>query len=577
MKLYSATIPADALKVRSKTSYYARQKNLFVMLVIVISLTPLLVISWTSSHFYRQSWQKQTSLSLASLAESRKEVIDLFLSSQEDILSSLVALHSKAELEKPGALNKVFAAINSSKVIIDLGVIDESGRHLAYVGPFKQKLLDKNYGASPWFSEAMKNGRYISDVFEGFRGVPHFVVAVASPDRSWLLRATVNSELFNKLLESAEVGPGGDAYLVNIGGEFQTPSRLGLTALPKAEQAMLMQAGEGGDVHAWQNSLYATARLNNGAWLLVLKTDIDTSLKEFYQARNRDFVIIICAALIILVVSTVLIRTMVNQIEKADGQRIGLLNRIRQAEKMGLVGRLAAGVAHEINNPLQIIGDQAGWIDELLDDDRERQLENLKEYRNAAGKIRDQVKRASAITHRLLGFSRKESGRGLVDLNKLLDETVSFLENEARKHRILIRKNFSEIGQVFSDGAQLQQVILNILNNAIDAVGEDGAITVSTGRTADRLTIEFADTGPGLSGDDLKRIFDPFFTTKEKEKGTGLGLSISYSIMQRLGGEILARNGETGGSVFTVVLPAGKSTDTKSLPRGDISKGLCNE
>lgn len=571
MKIYSATIPRQALKVRSKTSYYAGQKKLFVLLVIVISLTPLLLLSWTSSHFYRQSWQKQTSLSLASLAQSRKQVINLFLASQEDILAGLVVLHTKTELGKPGALQHVFQAINPREVIVDLGVIDDTGRHLAYAGPFKQKLLDKNYGESPWFAEVMKKGRYISDVFEGFRGVPHFVVAVAAPDRSWLLRATVNSELFNTLLASAEVGPGGDAFIVNAKGELQTPSRLGLTSLPPSEMDTIA-AKEGGDIHLLQNSLYARAWLNNGSWLLVLKTDINTSLKEFYQARNRDFFIIACAAVSILIVSTVLVRTMINQIEKADSHRMDLLNRIRQAEKMALVGRLAAGVAHEINNPLQIIGDQAGWIDELLDDDQERQQENLQEFRQAAGKIREQVKRASAITHRLLGFARQESGRGHVDLNTLLADTLSFLENEARQHRILIRKNFSEIGQVLSDGAQLQQVFLNILNNAIDAVGEDGAITVTTGRSADRFIIEFADTGPGLSEAALKKIFDPFFTTKEKEKGTGLGLAISYSIMQRLGGEIQARNGQTGGCVFSVILPTGKLTDNENLPNHETTK-----
>lgn len=556
MKLHIATIPREALEAGPKESYYARQKKLFVLLVIAVSLAPLLVISWTSSHFYQQSWQKQTSLSLASLAENRKEVIGRYLANQENVLAGLVELYPLRELGTQEKLEKVFAAINHGSDMADLGVIDRNGRHLAYVGPFRQQLLDKNYEKSEWFREVMKEGRYISDVFEGFRGVPHFVVAVAAPDKSWVLRATVNSNLFNALLESAEVGPGGDAFIMNVKGELQTPSRLGVNTLSPSEYKAIVE-GDTKEVLPGQNALYATSWVKNDEWLLVLKTDIHTSLAEFYRARNRDFLIIACATLIILAVSTLLVRSMVNQIEKANRQRLDLMNRVRQAEKMALVGRLAAGVAHEINNPLQIIGDQAGWILELLDDDPERQPENLQEYRTATGKIREQVKRASVITHRLLGFSRKESGLAEVDMNQALEESLSFVESEARRHRIVIKKVLAEdIGPIQSNGSQLQEVFLNILNNAMDAIGEDGEIAITTGKTENRIAIEFADNGPGMPEEVRGRIFDPFYTTKAKGKGTGLGLSISYSIMQRLGGDIQVRNRRRGGCVFTVIVPA---------------------
>lgn len=232
---------------------------------------------------------------------------------------------------------------------------------------------------------------------------------------------------------------------------------------------------------------------------------------------------------------------------------------------MALVGRLAAGVAHEINNPLQIIGDQAGWISELLDEPPDRQERNIEEYRQAVAKVQKQVKRASVITHRLLGFSRKESGTALFETNQLLEESLALLESEAKKHHIILRKNLGpEVGILRSDASQLQQVFLNILNNAIEAIGEDGVITVTSKRLADQVNIEFADNGPGLTEYALGKIFDPFFTTKEKDKGTGLGLSISYNIMQRLGGEIRARNGRTGGCIFTLRIPAGQSTQVES-------------
>lgn len=543
------------MKIKSRPAYYARQKHLFVTVVILVSVLPLLIISWTSSYYYQASWLRKTSTELKSLADSRREIIDLFLENQENLLAGFAELYDLDTLSRKANLEMIFTAINRSGVITDLGVIDRQGNHIAYVGPYHQQLTGKNYAGSEWFKEVIRNGRYISDVFSGYRNVPHFVVAVTSPDKTWLLRATINSELFNALLASAEVGPGGDAYIVNQKGEAQTPSRLGSPEIPGsliAESALPHEPV----VKQQDGFIYVTTGMKGGDWFLVLKTQIRTSLVEYYRARNRDIFIIGCSALLILFVATLLVRSMVGKLEKADQQRMGLNDRIRQSEKMALIGRLAASVAHEINNPLQIIGDQAGWLGELLDEENQTSLNNLGEYRQAIQKIRTHVKRASSITHKLLGFSRSnDNTRTATDLNRLTDDAISFLENEAKNHQITIRRDLQpDLPQVTTDAAQLQQVFLNILNNAIDAIGQDGAITVSS-KANDRIVIEFADSGPGLPAGDPKKIFDPFFTTKNQGKGTGLGLSISYNIMQRLGGNIEARNGRQGGSVFSITLP----------------------
>lgn len=558
MKMYTATISAEALKIRSREAYYARQKQLFVLVIILVSLVPLCVISWSSSHYYRESWLAKTSAELAALARDRKEIIDLFLKNQEHLLAGLAEISDRGQLADQENLAGIFAAMNRSGVMADLGIIDDRGEHLAYVGPFARELAGRNYARSQWFQEVMADGRYTSDVFSGYRGVPHFVVAVAAPDRSWLLRATINSELFNTLLLSAGVGEGGDAFIVNRQGELQTPSRLGLSEPSPEVLSLLARDGQEGrePVRHMGGGLYASAWLKDGDWLLVLQTDVDTSLAGFYRARKRDVAIIVAAALVTLLVATLLVRSMVGKIARADRQRLLLDDRVRQVEKMALVGRMAASVAHEINNPLQIIGDQAGWVEELLEEES-RELKNLPELRESAGRIRAQVKRASAITHRLLGFSRSSgTERVRTDINVLLEETVSFLENEARHHNITIRKHLaSDLPLVCTDAGQLQQVFLNILNNGIDAMGQEGVLTLSTEQEGERILIRFADSGPGLPAGVGERIFDPFFTTKQRGKGTGLGLSVSFSIMQRLGGGISAENGRGGGAVFTVSLP----------------------
>jgi two-component system NtrC family sensor kinase len=145
-----------------------------------------------------------------------------------------------------------------------------------------------------------------------------------------------------------------------------------------------------------------------------------------------------------------------------------------------------------------------------------------------------------------------------ININTVLDESIDFLENEARYRNIDIQTNYApDLPLTTTDQSQLQQVFLNIINNAIDAIGKDGEINITT-RTTKRnneISVEISDNGPGMPKDVLQKIFDPFFTTKEVGKGTGLGLSISYSIIEKLGGRIMVASEAGQGTTFTIYLP----------------------
>jgi two-component system NtrC family sensor kinase len=259
-----------------------------------------------------------------------------------------------------------------------------------------------------------------------------------------------------------------------------------------------------------------------------------------------------------MAVATFISISLSRNFEKSDREHAAFSLQIVQVEKMATVGRLAAGIAHEINNPLQMITNQAGWIGELLPDEDPAQVKNLVEYQKAVEQIKHHVRRAGTITHRLLGFSRKmASQQEKVQINDLLEETISFVDREAGYEEITIVRNLAkDLPGTMTDGPQLQQVFLNLINNAIDAVGHGGKIEVSTKMRSDgKLAIEFSDSGPGIKPENIKQIFDPFFTTKDPGKGTGLGLYISYDIVQKLGGSISVDNRKSGGAVFTIVLP----------------------
>ncbi len=545
-------------KMKQRDAYYARQKYLFALVFIVVSLVPLLVLNYNAARFYKASWIEKTSLELATLAGDRQALIDRFLETQEDQLAGYLALFDPASLVAQDRLAAVFRAMNRGGVITDIGLIDRHGRHLAYHGPFARELAGKNHAQAEWFAEVMKHGRYVSDVFSGHRKVPHLIVAVADPSKTWILRATIHSALFNSLVESANVGPGGDAFIVNREGALQTPSRLGLKAVnPESMRFFLALAEAGGKASPAGELIHSATHLNGGQWLLVLETNVAASLAAYDKARQRDALFVLLAAAAIVIVAILLTRSMVGRLARAEQERSLLSGRIGEMEKLALIGRLSASVAHEINNPLQIISDQAGLVDDLLDEENPAQVAHLADYRQAIAKVRNQVARTGAITRRLLGFARAEDHVAAeTDLNQAVEETVALLEHEAQRHHIrIVRRYDPGLPRVRTDAAQLQQVVLNLLHNAMDAIGRNGAITVTSRVDGGGAVVDFSDSGPGLTPEVLERLYDPFFTTKPKGKGTGLGLYVSRDIMARLGGELSAANRPEGGALFSLRLP----------------------
>jgi two-component system NtrC family sensor kinase len=568
VRLHAATIPAELLEVRPRDAYYARQKRLFALAFVLVAAIPLLVVERNASDFYRESWMERTSAELAGMARERRELVDLFLRTQETQLASVLALHRAGELGE-ARLEALFRSLQGSGVT-DLGVVGRDGAHRAYVGPFRKELAGRNYAGAEWFARVMESGRYVSDVFPGYRRVPHIIVAVADARREWILRATIDSGLFHALLASANVGPGGDAFIVNRGGELQTPSRHGHERITPGEVARFAALADAADAAAAaEGTLRAAAAVNGGAWLLVLETDVASSLAEFHRARRRNGLLIAGAIGAVVALAVLVTGWMVNRVAEAERQRETLTEGVRGVEKMALVGRLAASVSHEINNPLQVISEHSALVDELLGDAAASGRADVDGCRESVRKIRDQVRRATAITRRLLGFARMpDRQRARTDVNLAVEETVALLEGEAARHRIQVARDYqADLAPIVTDPSQLQQVLLNLLGNAIDAIGESGRIRIGTRVEGRSVLIRVHDSGPGLSAEAQARMFDPFFTTKPSGKGTGLGLYVSRAIVERLGGELGAANAAEGGCELTVRLPA----DAGSPPDGAVA------
>lgn len=234
--------------------------------------------------------------------------------------------------------------------------------------------------------------------------------------------------------------------------------------------------------------------------------------------------------------------------------RAELEQRLVQADKLSSIGLLAAGVAHEVNTPLAVISTYAQMLAKQVAEDQAKS--------QILDKIAKQTFRASEIVNSLLNFSRTSTTSfGPVNLNRVVQETISLLDHQFQKAGIVIRTDFAVAAPALNGNAgKLQQVFLNLFLNARDAMQSGGRLEVRTWREGDRAHVEVSDTGTGIAPENLLRIYDPFFTTKAARKGTGLGLSVSYGIIREHDGSIEVSNRPAGGACFHLAFPLAGST-----------------
>jgi two-component system, NtrC family, sensor kinase len=236
------------------------------------------------------------------------------------------------------------------------------------------------------------------------------------------------------------------------------------------------------------------------------------------------------------------------------------------AERLVALGTMATGVAHEINNPLAIIQDAAGWLRQILAKPEMEAMPRRADFEKALDRIHTAVQRARIITHQLLQVV-KTQGAELPDptrmrevsLKELVQECVPLVESEAASKGIKISLESAEPPPVaWTDPYQLLQVLLNLLTNSIQATDAGGRITIALRASLEEAKVEVKDTGSGIAKENLTRIFEPFFTTKGVGQGTGMGLYVSWGIVAKLGGLITVESQVGQGTTFTITLPVKK-------------------
>jgi len=545
-----------------KEDLYRNLQQKMVILTLAVSLAPLLILGMVLYNQFERTGREMTREQIRYRAQAQAEAVDLFLEKHTAILNVMADTHSFTHMSQEENLASIFEIMNNrGQAFVDLGIIDSGGNHRAYIGPYD--LRGRNYLDQPWFNEVLVKGWYKSDVYMGFRQQPHFIIAVRRYENKqpWILRATIDSIRFEEILRSAQIGQTGDAFIINRDGLYQTRSRfkgnvLGTSAIDPE------QFGGGVPVVSmsdWNGDerFYAGSWLKDNKWLLVINQRPVALMSSLFALRRTEILIITLGFLAIVGTTIFTTRLAIDRLKRTDQEMVELNAQLVQSDKLAALGKMAAGVAHEINNPLVVILQKTGWIEDVLDDLAFREGEEIGEIRKSIAKIEEHVERARKVVHNMLVYARRMEPRlEDVDLNETISQTVAFLDNHARTNNIDIHLDLDEsIPIIASDQAQLQQIFLNLLTNAIDAIGSGGTIEATSRCSGDKIVVTIKDDGPGLSDDMLRNAFDPFFTTKEPGKGTGLGLWVSHNIITKMDGSIHVKNHFDKGAVVSVEIP----------------------
>ncbi len=543
------------------------------MLLIRVLLVPfiiVLVVFGTLVYYFASYSGKQVKAELVRIAADHRSLIDQFLGEKVGNLQFISSSYSTDEMKNETNLIRIFRNLQAgSTAFFDLGVFDEKGNHLAYAGPYD--LAGKNYAETEWFKAVRKKGLYISDVFLGYRNIPHFIIAVRRDegDQTWYLRASIDTFTFNDLVENIRIGKTGEAYLVNRDGLLQSRQRSGGKLMEPdpdykdylIDEKEITSFSVGG--YFGGQDLYAAGVLKHTGWIMVVRQAANDAYAPLTIAVVISVAMIIGGGIVAMIMGYFQATSMANRLKLADMEKQQMKTQLVIAGKLAEVGEMTTGLAHEINNPLQVMQSELTMINDIIPDIegfvKENDPENFRLLTDSVEQIGIQIARCGKITQGLLKFARKtDSSKQKIEMQKFLPEVVRMVEQRAYLENIrIIQELDPDIPPITSDTNQLQQVFLNLLNNAIHALKgkEPAEIRIQCEMKDTDITVAVVDNGSGISTEDMEKIYLPFFTTKPVGQGTGLGLSTAYGIVNGLGGEITVESEINAGTVFTVRLP----------------------
>jgi len=537
-----------------------------ISVLVATALVPLLAVTIIHYQLIQKSVDSELTLRAERLTSNARRVVTFFLEERLDALRFTVSEIGYDQLTDPDHLAEILRNLKLGfGGLTDLSVIAHTGAQVAYAGPFN--LEGRDYSNQRWFIECQKHHFYVSEIFHGYRDVPHIIISVKSfrSDGSvFHLRATLETERLIQTLSTYETGAHAEIFLINQSGIIQTPSKyygdifqkMSLPVPAYSQRTQVAMAEDDQMRSIIMGYAYISTQIANTPFILMVVKQKAGMMHVWQQLRsNLNWFVGICT-LVILVVVIITCTFIINKLYRADKAKAKTMALMEQSSQLASIGQLAAGVAHEINNPLALINETAGYVKDLFVlKEKFHQDDELIGY---IDDILDAVERCGTITRQLLGFSRKfEAKIQKVSLKEIISDVLAFHNKEAAYRNIQVHVEVPEdMPAIETDRGKLQQILVNLVNNAFQAMDNDCILDIEASPAeADKIRITIDDNGCGMPEENLPKIFEPFFTTKDGDKGTGLGLAITHGLVKKLGGEIFATSKIHEGMTFTITLP----------------------
>ena len=548
-----------------------------IVSILAVALLPLLVLAAVDYNISKQAVESEILLRTSRLVSNARRTLTSYLDERKFALNFLILDNTYDQLLDEQQLKLLLENLKSGLgEWSELGVIDHTGILRNYAGPYQLKGM--NYSEQDWYKKltytdlesyhdniSMRTN--ISDVFLGFRNMPHLVISVIHGNptgNNWshyILRASLDIEHLSNILSQLEVSGEGDAFLINHEGVIQTPSRhyggvlekFPLTVPAFSDRTQVIENLD----HLGHQVVIGYAYITGTPFILIVIKQKQELMKTWYATGSKILIFLVGSILIIVGVVFGISTYLVNSIYQADQKRVATLHQVEYANKMASIGRLSAGVAHEINNPLAIINEKAGLIKDLFTFRQEYASDSR--LIGLIDSITNSVERCATITRQLLNFARNiQVSIQKVNLQQIVADVLEFQAKEAGYRSITIKVDIpDEIPEFVSDRGKLQQILINLVNNALAAMKDGGTLEIKShlddeGRT---LVTTVSDNGCGIPQENIDKIFEPFFTTKSGIGGTGLGLSITYGLVKEIGGTINIESIVDKGTTFIISLP----------------------
>jgi signal transduction histidine kinase len=554
---------------------YRQMWGMGIFILLATALLPLVFMTLTYYQLIDRSIDSESLLRTERVTSNARRAVTYFLEERLAALTFTVNELSYAKLSNPEFLAEVLGNLKLGfGGLTDLSVIADTGTQVAYAGPYH--LEGKDYSAQPWFMECQQHNACVSEIFSGYRDVPHIVVAVKSlrPNgRFFVLRATLETARLIQTLTAFKPGEHADIFLTNPSGVLQTPSvykdaasnycTISVPPYVERTRSLMATSPEGQPIVV--GYAYISTKFAPTSFVLMVVKQKAGMMKVWLDLRRQINWFLAASAVIIAAVIIMISTSMVNKLIQSDREKARTMMVAERNAQLASIGQLAAGVAHEINNPLALINETAGYVRDLFT--IKKQYRGDPELVEHIDSIIEAVERCGTITRQLLGFARRfDVQTECVDLKCLVDDVLNFHKKEALYRNITIHVDIPEtIPLIETDRGKLQQIILNLVNNAFQAVENGCFLDIRAemkGQSSVRLAIR--DNGCGISEAHLKKLFDPFFTTKKEGQGSGLGLSITYGLVKKLHGNISVESHPGEGTMFVVTLPVNVRKDSLS-------------